>query len=504
MSGCNNGLPNCITPLPMDASGKMSDYEFLCNLSNKMNVIISYLNKININISDLFVTPQQYGAVADGVTDDSEAFQKCADLGTNILIPPGRYYINKTIICSDNTRFFGCGSNCTIINYNENINLFILANSNSFTDITINTNNGDNVAFYGNNVTGCTWIRVQNLGGSFFDTSSRFIKIVGNSWHTILIFNCLIDYGGVTGYAIDLSQNPTNPSLVNSDLHIQYCFIDALNANSSGGSIKLKDVYAASLEWNLLRGASSTVFYLTRTDPNGAGTCDAWLDYCSHRTGTTKVDAGCTLTTTGYQQTLRNYGQLKHWTGNIWQNIIAYENIINPNYITVSQSYLGTYNLTQSHSIGANTHNLAGISWDIGNNDTFQTYLQCVRRNVRNPLYGIGLVQNDGSIFVLGVMQNANGVVGIGAISYTSYTECNEPNMFYPCSVNDIYLRIAYSGSTLGLFTSSDGSSWYLMSLITSVTLETTTQFAIVMDNYLMDETNGEQMSVSVKEVRIS
>lgn len=43
MSGCNNGLPNCITPLPMDASGKMSDYEFLCWIQTNMaNLLKEY------------------------------------------------------------------------------------------------------------------------------------------------------------------------------------------------------------------------------------------------------------------------------------------------------------------------------------------------------------------------------------------------------------------------------------------------------------------------------
>lgn len=46
MSGCNNGLPNCITPLPMDASGKLSDYEFLCWVNQKLNQLASDLEEI--------------------------------------------------------------------------------------------------------------------------------------------------------------------------------------------------------------------------------------------------------------------------------------------------------------------------------------------------------------------------------------------------------------------------------------------------------------------------
>ena len=49
---CNNGLPQCITPLPMDASGKMSDYEFLCWVQNNLNVISQNLETLKQNVDD--------------------------------------------------------------------------------------------------------------------------------------------------------------------------------------------------------------------------------------------------------------------------------------------------------------------------------------------------------------------------------------------------------------------------------------------------------------------
>lgn len=47
MSGCNNGLPNCITPLPMDASGKMSDYEFLCWIQTNMTNLLKEYGELS-------------------------------------------------------------------------------------------------------------------------------------------------------------------------------------------------------------------------------------------------------------------------------------------------------------------------------------------------------------------------------------------------------------------------------------------------------------------------
>ena len=99
MSDCNNGLFNCITPLPMDASGKMSDYEFLCWVSANIKKIWDCINNIPISCSKL-VTPQMFGAVGDGITDDSRAFQKAINTGYDVYIPTmnnEKYYIGETL-----------------------------------------------------------------------------------------------------------------------------------------------------------------------------------------------------------------------------------------------------------------------------------------------------------------------------------------------------------------------------------------------------------------------
>lgn len=56
-----NGLSQCITPLPMDASGKMSDYEFLCwvkanmdNLITQFNSLLDAWNALRTYVNDYF------------------------------------------------------------------------------------------------------------------------------------------------------------------------------------------------------------------------------------------------------------------------------------------------------------------------------------------------------------------------------------------------------------------------------------------------------------------
>ena len=48
-----------------------------------------------------FVTPQMYGAVADGTTDDKTAFESAINSGKQVIIPPGNYYLSDTIFSDD-------------------------------------------------------------------------------------------------------------------------------------------------------------------------------------------------------------------------------------------------------------------------------------------------------------------------------------------------------------------------------------------------------------------
>lgn len=47
---------------------------------------------------DYYATPQMYGAVADGVTDDTAAIQAAITASNNVLIPEGTYAVHGTII----------------------------------------------------------------------------------------------------------------------------------------------------------------------------------------------------------------------------------------------------------------------------------------------------------------------------------------------------------------------------------------------------------------------
>lgn len=54
------------------------------------------------------VTPQMFGAVADGVTDDTEAVQTALDTGNIIYFPPGRYKVTSQLTCTRSCKIMMC------------------------------------------------------------------------------------------------------------------------------------------------------------------------------------------------------------------------------------------------------------------------------------------------------------------------------------------------------------------------------------------------------------
>ena len=57
------------------------------------------------------VSVKDFGAVGDGVTDDTTAIQKAIDTGLRVFIPAGDYIISSTLTLAPNTTLFGVGAN---------------------------------------------------------------------------------------------------------------------------------------------------------------------------------------------------------------------------------------------------------------------------------------------------------------------------------------------------------------------------------------------------------
>jgi len=63
------------------------------------------------------VSVMDFGAVGDGVTDDTAAIQAAINVAAKIIVPAGTYKVIDTLTLKDNTTFQGDGVGLTIINY---------------------------------------------------------------------------------------------------------------------------------------------------------------------------------------------------------------------------------------------------------------------------------------------------------------------------------------------------------------------------------------------------
>lgn len=69
------------------------------------------------------VRPQMFGAVGDGIADDTDAIQAALDVGGDVYIPAGRYKITKTLFINSNTSVVGDGEGTVIFLGDNGANL---------------------------------------------------------------------------------------------------------------------------------------------------------------------------------------------------------------------------------------------------------------------------------------------------------------------------------------------------------------------------------------------
>lgn len=71
------------------------------NLNSSIEILLHNMEDngelVGIIDSDVMTTVKQYGAVGDGITDDTNAIQSCLDSGMYIYIPDGTYLISRTL-----------------------------------------------------------------------------------------------------------------------------------------------------------------------------------------------------------------------------------------------------------------------------------------------------------------------------------------------------------------------------------------------------------------------
>lgn len=234
------------------------------------DIDLSKLNPFAANIKD-------FGAIGDGVTDDTTAIQSAINQTKfdTILIPPGKYHTTKSLICRDGIRIIGLGRDtCEFIN-SFDTGTFTLANNVFFESLNFETDNNSGFAFYGSDVFAVNINHVDSLGGFFKHSTSKFMKLEGN-FNTVLLNDCIIDCGSVDGFAIELLSNGDNT--LNKDCQFRDVFIDTWYS-TSGGCIKADSLLGLVLNNCIIR-SHNTCLLLDRTISATNGDCTCNAEFC--------------------------------------------------------------------------------------------------------------------------------------------------------------------------------------------------------------------------------
>lgn len=182
-----------------------------------------------------YVTPQMFGAVGNGWTDDTEAIQKAIDSNLAVYFPRGEYVINNSLII-DNKKFWNLYAQDATIIYKGSDYAFRILNvmqSNIKIGYVI-AENGGGIEFYSDSreswnqyvvldfncisaKTDCIhvetadngWCNENHVYGGRFLSGENGVNIVSRSHHTIngwKFYNCGIE-GVTNGFMFDATED---------------------------------------------------------------------------------------------------------------------------------------------------------------------------------------------------------------------------------------------------------------------------------------------------------
>lgn len=156
--------------------------------------------------STYYVTPEQFGAIGDGVTDDSEAFRRAIETEKPIVCTYGKKYNCITEIVTEKTTINIIGNRCMLKNFHLKINVnsgetswinaYPVPNS-TIQDVNFNGTDKPEYCIK----TGIP-IKFLNCKWNFYDI---MVKNYGSYMDYIVFENCAFKNHSGTHYAIDLA-----------------------------------------------------------------------------------------------------------------------------------------------------------------------------------------------------------------------------------------------------------------------------------------------------------
>lgn len=160
-----------------------------------------------------YVTPELFGAVGDGSTNDAAAIQSAVDSGKPVYFDNKNYRVNSTITLPSSTKLIGSGDGC-IISTTSNISIITITGKKcSISDITL-LGNDTGAAQTGINVTGNGGLTLDYTSNMLVNVRFKDLNFAGlyvtlvvgttGSLHQGAIYavNCFAESCG-TGYYFD-------------------------------------------------------------------------------------------------------------------------------------------------------------------------------------------------------------------------------------------------------------------------------------------------------------
>ena len=181
-----------------------------------------------------YITPQMFGAVGDGWTDDTKSIQKAIDSGKSVYLPHGEYRITEPLIITDKSFWNFHGSDATITYTGTGYALRILNAMHCRIELgLVNALNGGGVEFYSDSIrswnqyvtlafeaircaTECIhvetaaegWSNENRIHGGRFLAGENGVNIVSRSQHTVngwKFYDCGIE-GVKNGFLFDATD----------------------------------------------------------------------------------------------------------------------------------------------------------------------------------------------------------------------------------------------------------------------------------------------------------
>ena len=249
-------------------------------MASIQEAVNAWADEHEAEIVNNYVTPQMYGAVGDGIFDDTTALQSTINSGKPIFIPDGTYVISQPLICQ------------TVCMMELSKNATIKAKTGTTLSCLLGLRNDGNAYSLAEN---------EYICGGIFDGNGCCDAVIGINYTRGKIENCIIQ--GVKHYGIHIGHNLQSEGVGSGSLRV----IDVIvqNTNASLGTIGIysnrTDNYIRAITKNMETGFS----VLSGETLDG---CHAWIAYASMFTnsvayilrGTQDILTACTSDTMRY------------------------------------------------------------------------------------------------------------------------------------------------------------------------------------------------------------